>query len=181
LQDLTDRDARRLLGDDGPSLVRRAKGEGSAAIDTVGLARSISAETTFHDDLTARADLERHLWRLTERLAARLREKSFAATGVVLKLKTARFASRTRTTRLVRPSVLPDTLFEAARTLLAREADGTAFRLIGIGAAGLAPLADADGADLADPEALRRKARQAAIDALRTRYGAAVIAKGRGI
>ncbi len=181
LQALTDRDARRLLGDDGPSLVRRAQGEGSAAIDIVGLARSISAETTFHEDLTERADLERHLWRLTERLAARLREKSFAATGIVLKLKTARFASRTRTTRLVRPSVLPDTLFEAARTLLAREADGTAFRLIGIGAAGLAPLADADGADLADPEAPRRKARQAAIDALRTRYGAAVIAKGRGI
>jgi DNA polymerase-4 len=181
LQALSDRDSRRLLGDDGPSLVRRSQGEGSAVIDTVGLARSISAETTFSDDLTERADLERHLWRLTERLAARLREKSVAATGVVLKLKTARFASRTRTTRLAQPSVLPDTLFEAARTLLAREADGTAFRLIGIGAAGLAPLADADGADLADPEAPRRKARQAAIDSLRTRYGTAVIAKGRAI
>jgi DNA polymerase-4 len=181
LQALTDREARSLLGDDGPSLVRRALGEGSAAIDTVGLARSISAETTFHDDLTARADLERHLWRLTERLAARLREKSFAATGVVLKLKTARFASRTRTTRLPQPTALPDTLFDAARTLLAREADGTAFRLIGIGAAGLAPLADADQPDLADPEAPRRKARQAAIDALRGRFGAAVISKGRSI
>ena len=181
LQALDDREARRLLGDDGPSLVRRAQGEGSAAIDIVGLARSISAETTFHDDLTERADLERHLWRLTERLAVRLREKSFAATGVVLKLKTARFASRTRTTRLTQPTALPDTLFDAARTLLAREADGTAFRLIGIGAAGLAPLADADQPDLADPEAPRRKARQAAIDALRGRFGAAVISKGRSI
>jgi DNA polymerase-4 len=181
LQALTDRDARRLLGDDGPSLVRRALGEGSAAIDTMGLARSISAETTFHDDLTTRADLERHLWRLTERLAARLREKSFAATGVVLKLKTARFASRTRTTRLAQPTALPDTLFDAARALLAREADGTAFRLIGIGAAGLAPLADADLPDLADPDSHRRKARQAAIDALRGRFGAAVITKGRSI
>jgi DNA polymerase-4 len=181
LQALTEREARSLLGDEGPSLVRRAQGEGSAAIDTLGLARSISAETTFHADLTERADLERHLWRLTERLAARLREKSFAATGVVLKLKTAGFASRTRSTRLARPSVLPDTLFDAARSLLAREVDGTAFRLIGIGAAGLAPLVDADGADLADPEAPRRKARQAAIDSLRTRYGAAVISKGRAI
>jgi DNA polymerase-4 len=181
LQALNDREARLLLGDDGPSLVRRAQGEGSAAIDIVGLARSISAETTFADDLTERADLERHLWRLTERLAVRLREKSFAATGVVLKLKTARFASRTRTTRLTQPTALPDTLFDAARTLLAREADGTSFRLIGIGAAGLAPLADADQPDLADPEAPRRKARQAAIDALRGRFGAAVISKGRSI
>jgi DNA polymerase-4 len=181
LQALTDREARTLLGDDGPSLVRRAQGEGSATIDTIGLARSISAETTFHDDLTERADLERHLWRLTERLAARLREKSFAATGVVLKLKTARFASRTRTTRLAQPTALPDTLFEAARALLVREADGTAFRLIGIGAAGLAPLADADQPDLADPDSSRRKARQAAIDALRGRFGAAVISKGRSI
>ncbi len=181
LQALSAREAVKLLGDDGASLVRRAHGEDARGIDPVGLARSISAETTFSDDLTDRHDLERHLWRLTERLATRLREKSCAATGVVLKLKTARFASRTRTTRLAQPSVLPDTLFEAARALLVREADGTAFRLIGIGAAGLAPLAAADGTDLADPDVPRRKARQAAIDGLRARFGAAVIAKGRAI
>jgi len=180
LQALDTRQSRTLLGDDGPALVRRAHGEDIRGVDPIGLARSISAETTFASDLTERADLERQLWRLCEKLAARLREKDFAATGVVLKLKTARFASRTRTTRLLQPTALPDTLFDTARTLLAREADGTAFRLIGIGAAGLAPLASADSADLADPDSGRRKARQGAIDGLRARFGAAVIGKGRG-
>ena len=181
LQALDDRQARAMLGDDGPSLVRRARGEDARLVDTGGLAKSISAENTFAADLTDRADLERQLWRLTERLASRLRDQGFSACGVVLKLKTARFATRTRTVRLPQPSVLPDTLFEAARRLLAREADGTAFRLIGIGAAGLAPLSAADAGDLADPDAGRRRARQGAIDGLRARFGATVIGRGRGL
>ena len=181
LQALDDRQARSMLGDDGPSLVRRARGEDARVVETGGIAKSISAETTFSTDLTDRADLERQLWRLAERLALRLREKEFSACGVVLTLKTARFASRTRTTRLPQPSALPDTLFDAARGLLAREADGTAFRLIGIGASGLAPLAAADAGDLADPDAGRRRARQGAIDGLRARFGAAVIGRGRGL
>ncbi len=180
LQALAPREARQKLGDDGPSWVRRAHGEDDRTVDPQNLARSISAETTFSHDLTNRADLERQLWRLCERLAVRLREKDFAATGVVLKLKTARFASRTRSARLPQPTALPDTLFDAAANLLAREADGTAFRLIGIGASALAPLAEADLGDLADPDAPRRKSRQAAIDTLRERYGAAIIGKGRG-
>jgi DNA polymerase-4 len=180
IQALTDQDATRLLGPDGPSLVRRAKGEDARLVDPVGSARSISAETTFDTDIGDRAALERHLWRLAERLANRLREKQFAASGVVLKLKTANFATRTRTAKLPQPTALPDTLFEAASALLAREANGTAFRLIGIGAGTLAALSDADKVDLADPDVPRRVARQAAIDILRARFGAAVIGKGRG-
>ncbi len=181
LQALDDRDAKRLLGDDGPSLVRRALGEDSRHVHTDESARSISAETTFNTDLSAQAELERALWRLAERLATRLRDKQAAAAGVVLKLKTAQFASRTRSARLAQPTALPDTLFEAARALLLREVDGTAFRLIGIGAAGLAPLASADHGDLADPDAPLRVARQGAIDALRARFGADVIGRGRGL
>jgi DNA polymerase-4 len=181
LQALQPREALRLLGNDGPALVLRAQGAGSSLVDPGGTARSISAETTFNDDLTGRADLERHLWRLSERLAARLREKNVAAAGIVLKLKTARFVSRTRATRLSQPTALPETLFDAARKLLLREADGTAFRLIGIGASGLARLEDADRGDLADPDAARRKARQGAIDGLRARFGAGVIGKGRAM
>jgi DNA polymerase IV len=51
--------------------------------------------------------------------------------------------------------VLPDRLFDAASALLRREATGTAFRLIGIGAKPLLPLADADRGDLADTETPR--------------------------
>jgi DNA polymerase-4 len=100
---------------------------------------------------------------------------------VVLKLKTTDFAIRTRAARLPGPTILPDRLFEAARTLLSREATGTAFRLIGIGASPLLPLLEADRGDLADTETPRRAATQAAIDALRQRFGDTAITRGRGI
>ena len=98
----------------------------------------------------------------------------------MLKLKTARFALRTRACRLPGPTVLPDLLFAAASGLLTREADGTAFRLIGIGASPLVPGSTADRGDLADPDAARRVATQAAVDRLRARFGEAAIGRGRG-
>ena len=97
----------------------------------------------------------------------------------MLKLKTAGFATRTRAVRLSGPTVLPERLFGAARSLLAREATGTAFRLIGIGASPLCPIADADLGDLADTDTPRRAAAQAAVDRLRSRYGEAAVTQGR--
>jgi DNA polymerase-4 len=180
LQALSERDARRKLGDDGPSLVRRARGEDDRRVDPSRETKSISAETTFDTDLTSPTDLQAHLWRLSEKLARRLKEHELAAGGVVLKLKTADFAIRTRAGRLASPTVLPDRLFDAASALLAREATGAAFRLIGIGANPLVKLAEADRGDLADTETPRRAAAQAAIDALRQRFGDAAVVRGRG-
>jgi hypothetical protein len=156
------------------------RGVVTAACDPSRETKSISAEMTFNTDLTHPADLEAHLWRLTEKLARRLKENELSADGVVLKLKTTDFAIRTRHARLPSPTVLPDRLFDAALALLLPEAAGTAFRLIGIGASPLLPLADADHGDLADTETPRRAATQAAIDALRQRFGDAAIARGRG-
>ena len=181
LQALSDRDAVKRLGEDGPSLVRRARGEDERRVMPDGEAKSVSAETTFDTDLADTALLEKHLWRMAEKLAARLREKEFAAGGIVLKLKTARFASRTRAQRLPGPTALPDALFAAGRSLLLREADGTAFRLIGLGANPLLPGTAADQPDLADPDAPRRAAAQRAIDTLRAKFGTGVIYKGRGL
>jgi DNA polymerase IV len=181
LQALPERDAARKLGDDGPSLVRRARGEDIRIVDPTREAKSVSAETTFDRDLSAIADLERPLWALCEKLARRLREHELAAGGVVLKLKTSHFASRTRAARFSSPTVLPDRLFDLARVLLAKEATGTNYRLIGIGANPLMPAADADRGDLADVITPRRAAAQAAIDALRGRFGAAAIARGRSL
>ncbi len=181
LQVLNDRDAVRRFGDDGPALVRRARGEDARTVHPGHETKSVSAETTFGDDLISIADLERHLWRLSEKLARRLKDQDLAAAGVVLKLKTTTFASRTRAVRLTAPTVLPDRLFGAARGLLVREATGTAFRLIGIGANPLVPRNQADHGDLADTATPRMAAAQAAIDALRERFGGNSVIKGRAL
>ena len=181
LQALTDKDAFRKLGDDGPALIRRARGEDSRKVDPTRETKSVSAETTFDTDLAAVPDLERHLWRLSEKLARRLKEQDLAAGGVVLKLKTAAFATRTRSGRLPSPTVLPDRLFELARTLLAREATGTSFRLIGIGANPLVPRSEADRGDLADTATPKLAGAQAAIDTIRVRFGNISIGRGRSL
>ncbi len=181
LQALDDRSAFRLFGEDGPGMAARARGEDVRRVDPTRETKSISAETTFDTDLRSLHELERHLWRLSEKLARRLKEKNFSAGGVVLKLKTADFAQRTRAARLPGATALPDRLYDAARGLLAKEADGTAFRLIGIGASPLMPSADADLGDLADTETPRLAATQNAIDTLRARFGDSVIRKGRSL
>jgi DNA polymerase IV len=181
LQALQDRDVMRKLGDDGPTLIRRARGQDTRLVNPAREAKSVSAETTFEHDLSTVAELERPLWRLCEKLARRLKEQNLAAGGVVLKLKTSRFASRTRAGRLSSPTVLPDRLFDLARALLVKEATGTVFRLVGIGANPLLAGSDADQGDLADTITPRRAAAQAAIDALRGRFGEAAIARGRSL
>lgn len=175
------REAARRFGEDGPSLVARARGEDSRRVTPEREAKSISAETTFETDIRDRAELEKPLWRMCEKLARRLREKDLAAGGVVLKLKTAGFETRSRHARLARPTRLPETLFRAAQPLLAKEANGTAFRLIGIGAQPLAPGAEADLPDLADPDAARRSAKWQAVESLRAKFGTDAVVSGRGL
>ena len=174
------REAANRFGEDGPRLAARARGEDSRAVTPGHDTKSISAETTFNTDLTTLPELEAVLWRLCEKLARRLAAKDLAAGGVTLKLKTTAFASRTRATRLATPSQVPDMLFDTARKLLAREVDGTAYRLLGIGAQTLLPGAMADAPDLADPDAPRRAARWNAMEKLRERFGEAAVRRGRG-
>ncbi|MCW8086414.1 DNA polymerase IV [Sabulicella glaciei] len=167
------------LGPEGPELAARARGEDGRPVSPERETRSISAETTFDTDLSTVEALEAPLWRMCEKLARRLATKGFAAGGVVLKLKTARFETRSRAGRLGAATQVPETLFEVARALLRREADGTPFRLIGVGASPLLPAEGADVGDLADPEAPRRAARWRAMEALRGRFGEAAVRQGR--
>jgi DNA polymerase-4 len=167
------------LGEEGFSLVARARGEDTRQVNPERESKSISAETTFLTDLRDQPALEAELWRLSEKLGRRLKAEHQAAAGLVLKLKTAKFQTRTRSQRLANPTQLPETIFEAARALLARETDGTAYRLIGIGAAPLAEEDQADKGDLADTTTPRRRARQTAIDNLRARFGESAIRRGR--
>lgn len=169
------------LGVDGPSLAARARGEDDRKVSPERDTKSVSAETTFEEDLADLPALETVLWRICEKLAARLAAKGLSAGGVVLKLKTAGFESLTRSARLPGPTLLPETLFEAARPLLARAADGTRYRLLGLGAAPLCPAEEADRGDLADPAAPRRAAKWRAIEALRGKFGADSLITGRAL
>lgn len=178
---LADADPARLVaiaGRDGLRLGALARGEDARRITPEREAKSVSAETTFDTDIADRAALEPILWRLCEKVAARLRAGEIAGRSVTLKLKTADFKLRTRQVSGLPPTQLASRLYEAGARLLTAEADGTAFRLIGIGAGDLVEGALADRGDLADPDAPRAKSREEAIAKLRARFGAAAVERG---
>jgi DNA polymerase-4 len=112
--------------------------------------KSISAETTFERDQASFEPLAASLDRLSDRVAQRLVRSGLATRAVVLKLKTADFQTLTRSRQLGRATTQPALIADAGRQLLARECDGRAFRLVGIGASELVPLAEADVPDLFD-------------------------------
>jgi DNA polymerase-4 len=123
-------------------------------------------------------DLEPILWRLSERVSRRLKAAGLAGQSVTLKLKDKDFRLLTRTRSGLAPTQLAARLFDPARQLLRTACDGTAFRLIGIGAADLCDAADADKGDLADQSVVRQAHMEAAIDKLRNKFGANAVQKG---
>ena len=90
-------DMMRIAGNDGPRLLRLARGEDARRVEPERAAKSVSNETTFDEDIAALARLEPILWRLAEKVSRRLRTADIAGRTVVLKLKTKDFRTRTRT------------------------------------------------------------------------------------
>jgi DNA polymerase IV len=166
---------RRRYGVEGARLARLARGLDDRPVKADREAKSISAETTFDRDIADFRPLELRLWRLCEKVSSRLKASALAGSTVTLKLKTADFRIRTRAQSLSHPTQLAGRIFAAGRDLLARETDGTMFRLIGIG---LSALCDADGADFADLIDRRSAEAEQAIDRLRERFGDEAVIKG---
>ena len=184
---LSQKDLVTRYGSMGQRLWGFARGIDHRKVDPDHAARSVSAETTFETDLSSYEDLSPRLWRLCERVSARLKAKSIAGGTVVLKLKSAGFQTVTRSETLPAPTQLADSLFRSAdhllsRELLARAQTGSpSYRLIGVGCQDMAPAALADPFDLADPDLPRRKQVEATIDAVRAKLGEGAITKGRGL
>ena len=165
----------RRYGTEGRRLAHLAQGIDDRPVRSGREAKSISAETTFDRDLAEFRPLEVRLWQLAEKVSARLKAGELAGSTVTLKLKTADFQIRTRAHSLNHPTQLAARIFAAGRDLLARETDGTQFRLIGLGLSGLAA---ADGADRADLLDRRTAEAEQAVDQLRKRFGDEAVVKG---
>ncbi len=168
-------------GSIGRRLYHFSRGQDDRRVTPTHAAKNVSTETTFNDDVSDLAELERRLWRLCERLSKRLKQKDLAGRTVTLKLKTSTFRGITRSHSLPHPTQLAETLYREGRQLLREPVDGTPFRLLGIGVSQLHPADDADPLDLADPGAAHRKKVEAAIDAVRARLGNDAIGKGRSL
>jgi DNA polymerase IV len=168
----------RHFGKEGLRLHRLAHGIDERLVSPDRETKSISAETTFDQDIKRQEDILPVLLELSEKLAHRLRRTNFATRNVTLKLKTAQFALRTRSRGGLPATQLSNRIFDTARELLLPELDGTAFRLIGVGAHDLCPGEQADQGDLTDPDIGREVGVEKAIDSIRDRFGKGALLRG---
>ncbi len=180
--DLARADPRHLAqrwGAHGLRLGELAVGKDNRPVDPEQARKSISAETTFNDDLSTLESLEDQLWPLCERVARIARREGVAGRVASLKLKTAGFHSISRRRTLSAPTQTGKVLFAVAREMLAGEVRSGPFRLIG---AGLSDFVDAaEGLDLFADEERRARKSESAIDVLRGKFGASAVVTGRAL
>jgi DNA polymerase IV len=178
LQTMDEADLIRRYGVIGQRLARLSRGVDTRKVDPASDMKTVSAETTFNDDLSAIEDLRPVLRALSEKVARRLKRYGIAGNTVTLKMKSADFKSRSRNRTLPDPTQLADRIFRTGLSLMERELDGTKFRLIGIGVSELCAPNQADPVDLVDPLATKRAKAEGAMDALRQKFGNAALETG---
>jgi DNA polymerase-4 len=175
LQKADELELMKQFGGEGRRLWRLARGIDDRRVVADRNAKTISNETTFNDDIRDLGTLEKILWRLSEKVSSRLKSGAVAGTTITLKLKTADFRQRTRSQSIHAPTQLAAKIFAVSREMLAKEIDGTAFRLIGTGVSALQPGSQAGDTDMID----RRSAdAERAMDGLRKKFGDAAVIRG---
>jgi DNA polymerase-4 len=156
----SDRDLESVFGRFASRSRDRASGIDNRPVISSRADKSISAEETFDRDLGDRKEMHRHLLRLSERTAGRLRAKEIVAGTVQVKIRQADFTTCTRQQSLRPPGNGTETIYRTATRLLddwLAEFPGTKVRLLGVGGSELsrdaqpdlfAPQAPAGGSQL---------------------------------
>jgi len=168
------------FGSMGERLWHLARGKDLRRVSAHAPMKSISNETTFQEDTADPDLLDGHIWRMAEKVADRAKAKDLAGRVVTLKLKRSDHTLLSRRVALSDPTQLADRIYRTARGLFDQLGDKGPYRLLGCGLSELSRAADADKlGDLLDPGAVRRGQAERATDAIRGRFGAQAIVKGR--
>ena len=168
----------RSYGAMGLRLAKLCRAQDSRVVSPNSKTKSISSETTFDSNIADLHLLTKKLRALSEKVSRQLKTKEFSGHTIVLKLKTAGFKTRTRNRKLHDPTQLADRIFRTGQELLKPEADGTKFRLLGIGVSDLYPAEAADPDDLIDVQAGKRAQAERAMDDVRDKFGQKAVKLG---
>ena len=153
-------------------------GHDARAVNPNEARKGISCETTFNEDLSDVGELEDKLAPLCERVARQARSGEVAGRVVTLKLRTTDFKIVTRRRTLPVATQTAHTLFKVGRELLAKEATGRPWRLIGIGIADLVDAEQVSG-DFFAGEERKALASERSLDVIRAKFGADAVTSGR--
>ncbi len=177
LQAMERNDLIRRFGNFGNRLFYLSRGQDVRDVAIDDEEKSVSAETTFNEDLSRFEELEPILWGLAQKVSRRAKASGVAGRTITLKLKTNSFQTRTRNVSQNTPTNLAHHIFDAARALLQPECKGEAFRLIGVGISKLVEGAPDDSAAFDTHDMALTKAEKA-IDKIRAKFGPEAVERG---
>jgi DNA polymerase-4 len=162
------------LGEHGKAIWERARGiDDDPVVGDGPPPKSVGHSHTFDENTLDLRKVEATLLRLSEGVGRRLRDHPLLGRTITLTLRVAPFETRTRQRTLARPTNDDVTIFRIARQLLRdalaedREAGRTSpVRLVGVSVSGIVV-----GEQLGLFEAARHARLNAALDAVRARFG----------
>jgi DNA polymerase IV len=176
---------RRLGRSQGAHLRALARGEDTDPVVPDRAAKSIGHEETFREDLADRAVLRRHVDRMAESVAIHLRGQGLTGRTVSVKVKRPDFTLVTRSHTLPFGVDAGQALAAVAGALLDAVDVSAGVRLLGVSVAGLQPAAAGrqltfDLAPAGSAEQLQGSWAevQAAVDAVRARFGRTAVGTG---
>jgi DNA polymerase-4 len=167
------------FGSFGLMLHHYANGIDNRQIESTGLAKSISRETTFAEDTPDRTFLQSVLHYLSERIGAELRRETKQARTITLKLRYSDFETITRSFSN-RTAVDADAvIYTYAVRLLEQILAGNRkpVRLIGVGVSNIGSYGKQ--LNMLDSDQRRLEHLDKAIDCIRSKYGFTAIQTGR--
>jgi DNA polymerase IV len=178
LQTMERNDLLRKFGNMGARLYHLSRGEDVREVSTESETKSISAETTFNEDISEYKTLEPILWNLSQKVSRRAKASHMAGFTVTLKLKTNDFQSLTRATSYEDATNLAHKIFEAANPLLKKETGEKRFRLLGVGISHLVERETAEEEKSLDASEVARTKTEIAMDKIRSKFGNQAVERG---
>jgi DNA polymerase-4 len=142
--------------------------------------KSIGSEHTLDKDVREKAEIKLHLRQSADAIGRRLRQKSYVAFGVGVKLKTTDFQILTRQRQLSDPTDITERLYSVGVGLLDEFDHPGPFRLVGMVAYDLAGIEDRVQLDLFGTSARQRRL-EVAIDELAERFGSDVVYRANNL
>lgn len=142
--------------------------------------KSIGNESTFDHDVDDPDVILRHLMRLSDQVASRMRRAGHVGRTVSIKIRFADFSTITRSRTLQVPTDTAKEIFDVARGLY--ESLGlqrVRIRLVGVRMEGLGDATEAPHQMSFDEPDHGHRDAEVAIDALRSRFGASAVQPGR--
>jgi len=167
----------------GPSAINLwelAQGIDSRTVTPDRIAKSLSADVTFPDDIADKEVLLEKLLELVEHLGARLRKKEVKAAAIEVKLRSSDFETRSVSKTLLEPANETMLIWDETKILFEKllKMNLLPARLISVGATRLARPGDVQGG-LFDTKIVQKHGEiDRTLDAIKEKFGGKAIGRG---